>query len=122
MLVQSHIPIEFFLQAGGVPVLVAMAGPGTPWAQEAAARALRNLSFHERVRPVLCEAGAIQQLSALLEYSTPRASDAASAALSNLQPQSEGPPAEESVESGMSEEVETWKLLESTIINPCSCS
>ena len=78
-------------QAGGVPVLVAMAGPGTPWAQEAAARALRNLSFHEPVRPVLCEAGAIQQLSALLECSTPRASDAASAALRNLQPQSDGP-------------------------------
>lgn len=63
-----------------------MAGPGTPWTQEAAARAIRNISFHERLRPALCKAGAVQQLNALLEYSTPRAADAAATALWNLTP------------------------------------
>ena len=67
-------------------MLVAMAGPGTPWTQEAAARAIRNISFHESLRPPLVEAGAIQQLNALLEYSMPRAADAAAAALWNLVP------------------------------------
>lgn len=67
-------------------MLVAMAGPGTPWTQEAAARAIRNISFHETLRGSLVEAGAIQQLNALLEYSTPRAGDAAAAALWNLVP------------------------------------
>jgi hypothetical protein len=73
-------------QAGAAEVLVAMAGPGTPWTQEAAARTIRNISFHESLRPPLVEAGAIQQLNALLEYSTPRAGDAAAAALWNLVP------------------------------------
>lgn len=67
-------------------MLVAMAGPGTPWTQEAAARAIRNISFHQSLRDALIEAGAIQQLNALLEYSTPRAADAAAAALWNLTP------------------------------------
>lgn len=73
-------------QAGAADVLVAMAGPGTPWTQEAAARAIRNISFHKSLREALVEAGAIQQLNALLEYSTPRAADAAAAALWNLTP------------------------------------
>lgn len=71
-------------QAGAAEVLVAMAGPGTPWTQEAAARALRNISFHESLQPALRAAGAVQQLNALLEYSTPRAADAGATALWNL--------------------------------------
>lgn len=73
-------------QAGAADVLVAMAGPGTPWTQEAAARAIRNISFNKSLREALVQAGAIQQLNALLEYSTPRAADAAAAALWNLTP------------------------------------
>lgn len=72
-----------------------MVGPGTPWTQEAAARALRNISFHESLRPALRAARAVQQLNALLEYSTPRAADAGATALWNLTPQ---PPEGESEE------------------------
>ncbi|XP_073387211.1 uncharacterized protein [Physcomitrium patens] len=77
---------SLMIAAGAAEVLIAMAGPGTPWTQEAAARAIRNISFHESLRPALVEAGAVQQLNALLEYSTPRAADAATAALWNLTP------------------------------------
>lgn len=69
------------LQAGVADVLVAMAGPRTPWTQEDAARAVRNISFDKLLREALVEVGAIQQLNALLEYTTPRA-----AALWNLTP------------------------------------